>query len=68
VHTTLDIATIIHVDDGLLVAPTLAHAESIMGPKGLGVFRNITWGPLTTLLGCDLILTSATPQRSASSS
>jgi hypothetical protein len=27
--------------------------RSILGPKGLGGFRNTTWGPLTAILGCD---------------
>jgi hypothetical protein len=62
VHPTLDIATTIHVDDGLLVAPTIADAESILGSKGLGGFRNTTWGPLKALLGCNFDI-SYTPER-----
>jgi hypothetical protein len=62
VHPTLNIATSIHVDDGLLAVPSLAHAEAILGLKGLGSFRKITWGPLHTLLGSDFEV-HYTPER-----
>lgn len=63
IHSKLDIATTIHVDDGLLAAPSLAHAEAILGADGLGSFRKITWGPLRSILGCDFEVAYSTERR-----
>ena len=43
-HESIAMATSLFVDDGLLVCPSLAHAERVLGPMGLGRKRKITWG------------------------
>ena len=43
----------LHVDDGVLAAPTLAHAQRVLGSAGLGATRQLTWGPLENTLGID---------------
>ena len=53
VHTSIDMATTLHVDDGILAAPSLQHAERILGPAGLGRTRTLTYGPLESTLGID---------------
>jgi hypothetical protein len=57
VHSAIDMATTLHVDDGILAAPSLRHAERILGPAGLGRTRKLTWGPLTSTLGIDFKVT-----------
>jgi hypothetical protein len=51
VHTDADMATSLHVDDGILAAPSLQHAEQVLGPNGLGLTRKLTWSPLSYTLG-----------------
>jgi hypothetical protein len=53
VHATEDMATCIHVDDGILAVPSLQHAERFFGKTGLGGTRTLTYGPLTHTLGID---------------
>ena len=52
-HNTARMATSLFVDDGLLACPSLQHAEQVLGPKGLGRTRKITWAPLSHTLGID---------------
>jgi hypothetical protein len=52
-HDTLEMATSLFVDDGVLACPSLKHAEQVLGPSGLGGMRKITWGPLRCTLGID---------------
>jgi len=52
-HTKQQMATSLWVDDGVLACPSLAHAEQVLGPAGLGGMRKITWGPLKNTLGID---------------
>ena len=52
-HDTIEMATTLHVDDGILACPSLEHAELVLGPAGLGSKRKITWGPLAHTLGVD---------------
>jgi hypothetical protein len=53
VHDTEDMATCIHVDDGILAAPSRQHAERFFSKAGLGGTRTLTHGPLTHTLGID---------------
>ena len=62
VHKDQDMATSLHVDDFVLAAPSLEHAERILGPAGLGSKRGITWGPLRRTLGIDFEVVY-TPER-----
>ena len=52
-HETIQMATSLHVDDGVLACPSLAHAEAVLGAAGLSAKRKITWGPLSHTLGID---------------
>ena len=52
-HRTIDMATSLHVDDGVLAAPSHEHAERVLGSSGLGGKKKITWGPLESTLGID---------------
>jgi hypothetical protein len=52
-HVTSDMATSLHVDDGVLAVPSHEHAVRVLGSNGLGAKRTITWGPLTSTLGVD---------------
>jgi hypothetical protein len=52
-HSTLDMATSLHVDDGVLAVPSHEQAERILGSAGLGSKRTIVWGPLHNTLGVD---------------
>ena len=52
-HDTIEMATSLHVDDGVLACPSLRHAEQVLGSAGLGRKRKITWGPLQSTLGID---------------
>ena len=61
-HTTIDMATSLFVDDGVLACPSLQHAEQVLGPSGLGGKRTITWGPLRCTLGIDFDV-SYSPER-----
>jgi hypothetical protein len=62
-HETQKMATSIFVDDGLLACPSLAHAEQVFGPSGLGAKRKITWGPLTSMLGVDFTISYSAIKR-----
>ena len=42
IHATLDMATSLHVDDGVLAAPSHEHAVRVLGSAGLGAKRTIT--------------------------
>ena len=42
--------TTLFIDDGILAAPSLRHAEQFLGLAGLGGKRKITWGPLKSTL------------------
>ena len=46
-------ATSLHVDDGILAAPSLRHAEQVLGTEGLGRTRRLTWSALHSTLGVD---------------
>ena len=61
-HSSGDMATSLHVDDGVLFAPSLAHAEAVLGKAGLGKTRTLTWGPLQHTLGVDFNVVY-TPER-----
>ena len=52
-HRTALMATSLHVDDGVLAAPSREAAEKVLGPLGLASNRAITWGPLSHSLGID---------------
>jgi hypothetical protein len=41
-HNNIDMAMSIHVDDGVLAAPSLEHARQVLGPNGLGATRKLT--------------------------
>jgi hypothetical protein len=62
-HRTEEMATSLHVDDGVLAVPTHAHAERVLGPNGLGAKRNITWGPLQNTLGIEFTVKYTPTQR-----
>jgi hypothetical protein len=62
VHARLNMAATLHVDDGILACPSLKHAEAILGSRGLGKTRKLTWGPLKSALGIDFKIVY-TPQR-----
>lgn len=49
----INMATSLHVDDGVLACPSLQHAERVLGLAGLSNKRKITWGPLRCTLGID---------------
>ena len=53
VHTDGTMAVGLHVDDGILAAPTADDAERILGKGGLGMKRQLTWGPLKSFLGIE---------------
>jgi hypothetical protein len=53
VHDDGDMATSLHVDDGVLAAPSLQHAERVLGLAGLGRTRKLTWSSLHSTLGVD---------------
>jgi hypothetical protein len=61
-HETVEMATTLHVDDGILACPSLEHAELVLGVAGLGSTRKITWGPLKHTLGVDFDV-SYTPEK-----
>jgi len=63
IHRDLDMATSLHVDDGVLAAPSLQHAEQVLGPAGLGSKRKITWGPLQCTLGIDFTVVYSAEMR-----
>jgi hypothetical protein len=52
-HATRDMATTLHVDDGVLAVPSHEDAVRVLGSTGLGAKRTITWGPLHSTLGVD---------------
>jgi hypothetical protein len=52
-HKDIDMATSLHVDDGILAAPSLRHAEQVLGTEGLGRTRRLTWSALHSTLGVD---------------
>ena len=52
-----------HVDDGMLACPTLAHAEKFVGKQGLGANRVLTWGPLDKMLGASFDTTYTKDKR-----
>ena len=62
-HDTLNMATSLHVDDGVLFCPSLQHAERVLGPSGLGAKRLITWGPLKCTLGVDFVVSYTAERR-----
>ena len=62
-HSAIDMATSLHVDDGVLAAPSRDHAERVLGASGLGRKKNITWGPLESTLGIDFKVSYAADQR-----
>ena len=62
-HNTIDMATTLHVDDGVLAAPSLEHAEKFLGSSGLGRKKKITWGPLSNTLGIDFKVVYSAEQR-----
>ena len=53
IHKDIDMATSLHVDDGVLFVPSAGHAETFFGSEGLGRTRKLTWGPLLSTLGID---------------
>jgi hypothetical protein len=53
VHEDGNMATSLHVDDGVLAAPSLQHAERVLGLSGLGRTRTLTWSSLHSTLGID---------------
>jgi hypothetical protein len=56
VHEAGNMATSLHVDDGVLFVPTAKHAADFFGPLGLGKTRKLTWGPLQSTLGIDFVV------------
>ena len=52
-HGSDKMGATLHVDDGILAAPSYTHAVQFFGPSGLGAGRTITWGPLRTSLGIE---------------
>jgi hypothetical protein len=64
VHTSGDMATSLHVDDGVLACPSLAHAERFFGPQGLGAKRELTWEPLSSTLGVSFVVRYSPTKRS----
>jgi hypothetical protein len=62
-HGTIDMATTLHVDDGVLAAPSLKHAEQFLGSSDLGRKKKITWGPLSSTLGIDFKVVYSADQR-----
>ena len=62
VHGSQKMAIAIHVDDGILMCPSLVHATKILGPAGLGGRRKLTWGPLLNTLGIQFDV-KYTPER-----
>ena len=62
-HRTIEMATSLHVDDGVLAAPSHKHAEQVLGPNGLGGKKAITWGPLHNTLGIDFAVVYSAEQR-----
>ena len=64
VHTFGNMATSLHVDDGVLACPSPAHAETFFGKQGLGAKRDITWGPLSSTLGVSFIVRYSPTKRS----
>ena len=63
IHRTIDMATSLHVDDGVLAAPSREHAEQVLGVSGLGGRKKITWGPLESTLGIEFKLDYTPEQR-----
>ena len=63
IHHAIDMATSLHVDDGVLAAPSKEHAERVLGSAGLGGRKKITWGPLESTLGVDFKLVYTAEQR-----
>ncbi len=57
-------ATSLHVDDGVLACPSLAHAESFFGKNGLGARRELTWEPLRSTLGVSFVVRYSPTKRS----
>jgi hypothetical protein len=62
-HTAVDMATSLHVDDGVLAVPSHEHAVRVLGEAGLGAERTITWGPLTNTLGVDFKVVYSSEKR-----
>jgi hypothetical protein len=62
-HDSIEMATTLHVDDGVLACPSLQHAEQVLGSMGLGSKRKITWGPLKCTLGIDFIVSYTAERR-----
>lgn len=62
-HSSIEMATTLHVDDGVLACPSLKHAEQMLGSMGLGSKRKITWGPLKCTLGIDFIVSYSAERR-----
>jgi hypothetical protein len=62
-HSSIDMATTLHVDDGVLACPSLQHAERVLGSAGLGSKRKITWGPLKCTLGIDFVVSYSAERR-----
>ena len=62
-HKTINMATSLHVDDGVLFVPTAQHAADFFGPSGLGKTRKLTWGPLRCTLGIDFDVNYAAAKR-----
>ena len=56
-------ATSLHVDDGVLAAPSFQHAEKALGLAGLGGKKTITWGPLHSTLGIDFTVDYSAERR-----
>jgi hypothetical protein len=62
-HEDMDMATSLHVDDGILVCPSFHHAEMVLGPNGLGANRKITWGPLSKTLNIEWTVSYSAERR-----
>ena len=64
IHSTKDMAVTCHTDDGILFAPSHAHAEWFFGPEGLGSDRVMTWGALENTLGIEFTVNYTSERRS----
>ena len=62
-HKTINMATSLFVDDGVLACPSLRHAEQVLGATGLARLRKITWGPLRCTLGIDFDISYSAERR-----
>ena len=62
-HRTIEMATSLHVDDGVLAVPSHKQAEEVLGLNGLGGKKAITWGPLHSTLGIDFTVVYSAEQR-----